>query len=353
MSKNNTSSVWVLALAILTAGCSEVRGRRKIQEANKLYKDGQYKEAVAAFVEAEQLVPNLPVLWINKGTCCRAMLIPGSTTAESKAAAKCAIDAFVRYQQLAPQDSRGEMLYVQTLFDNDQYDVLGKMYEERFKQNPKDIDSINGLIQVYSKANKLEEALDWYGKKADVLATDPEAQYSVGVFIWQQLMQKGGGPDKASFDPRLDPNKPREKKTPPPWGFGDLVSQQRIDLADMGIKYLMRAVELRPKYHESMTYAGLLNRQKSFAFFDQPEEWQKAVDEAEKWRCKSVESQGKPLPASCTGKPGSVGALPPPGEEVEEAPAEAAAPASGKAAPATNATKKKAGARKGKRGGRR
>lgn len=357
MSKKKFSSVSVLALALLATGCAEVRGRRKLQEANKLYRDGLYKEAVAAFEEAEKLVPNLPILWINKGTCCRAMLIPGSKLPESVAAAKCAIDAFVRYQKLAPQDSRGEMLHVQTLFDSDQYDVLGKMYEERFKQNPKDIDSINGLIQVYSKANKLEEALDWYGKKADLLSSDAEAQYSVGVFIWQQLMQKGGGPDKASFDPRPDPNKPKEKKVAPPWGFGDLVSQQRIDLADMGIKYLTRAVELRPKYHESMTYAGLLHRQKSFAFFDQPEEWQKSIDEAMKWQCKSIETQGKPLPQRCTAAPGSAGGvLPPPGEE-HDAAGEAGAeqPDQAGAAPSSGGkgAGKKGGARKGKRGSRR
>ena len=33
-----------------------------------------------------------------------------------------------------------------------------------------------------------------------------------------------------------------------------------------------------------MTYLNLLYRQKSFAFFDRPEDWKAAVDAAEKWR---------------------------------------------------------------------
>src|SRR5689334_7623991 len=62
--------VVVVALAT-TTGCNEVRGRRKIQEGNRLYRDGLYKEAVASFVEAERFVPNFWVLWLNKGYTCR------------------------------------------------------------------------------------------------------------------------------------------------------------------------------------------------------------------------------------------------------------------------------------------
>jgi hypothetical protein len=134
-------------------------------------------------------------------------------------------------------------------------------------------------------------------KKAEVQANDPEAQYSVGVFIWQQLQSHGGGQDKATFDPRPDPNvsTPR-RRCPPPWGVGDIVSQQRVDMADKGIEYLKKALALRPKYFESMVYVNLLYRQRSFAFFDDPPEWQKSVDKAKEWMCKSIETQGKALP---------------------------------------------------------
>src|SRR5262249_39973576 len=154
----------------------------------------------------------------------------------------------------APTDQRGELLYVQTLFDSDEWETLAKMYEERVTKNPRDIDSVNGLIQVYSKWNKMDDTLTWYLKKAELQVNEAEAQYGVGVFIWQQLSLKGGGPPMAQFDPRPDPNKPKEKKTPPPGAYGDIVSQQRVDMADKGIEYLQKAIALRPKYHEAMTY---------------------------------------------------------------------------------------------------
>jgi tetratricopeptide (TPR) repeat protein len=291
-------SLVVMVGALSATGCSEVRGRRKIQEGNKLYRDGNYKEAVAAFEKAESLVPQFWVLWLNKGYTCRQMIIPGTKTAESVAASKCALAAFKRMQELKPDDARGELLYVQTLFDSDEYGALAQMYQDRFQKNSKDLEAVTGLIQVYTKWNKLDEALEWYFKKAEIQQNDPEAQYAVGVFVWQQLSQKGGGPDKASFDPRPDPNKPKDRKIPPAFGYGDIVSQQRVDLADMGVKYLEKAVAMRPKYHEAMTYLGLLYRQKSFALFDAPDEWQKAVDKAEEWKRKSLETQGRPVPVA-------------------------------------------------------
>jgi tetratricopeptide (TPR) repeat protein len=288
----------ILYLAALTAaaGCSEVRGRRLVQEGNRHYRDGHYKEAIAVFEQAEAFVPHLPQLWLNKGYTCRQILVPGSKTPETTAAAKCAKDSLTRYRSLAPQDPRGEQLYVQTLFDNDDFEELAKMYEERFKKNPRDIESINGLIQVYSKWNKLEETLEWYDRKAELLSNDAEAQYAAGVFIYNQLFQKGGGPEKSSHDPRPDPNKPREVKVHPAFGFGDLVSQQRVDLADKAVKYLEKAVALSPKYHQAMTYANLVYRQKSFAYFEYPEDWQKSVNEAMKWYRRSLETQGMKVP---------------------------------------------------------
>ncbi len=342
--KLKTVTLSALAVTLACTGCSEVRGRHRIQAGNKLFKEGQYKEAIALFEEAEKFVPNLPVLWLNKGYTCRQMVIPGAKTPDSISAAKCALSAFKRLQELAPNDARGELLYVQTLFDSDEFETLVKMYDEKFKQNPRDIDAVTGLIQSYSKWNKLEESLEWYSKKAEIQANDPEAQYAVGVYIWQNLSLKGGGPEKAQFDPRPDPNHPREQKAPPPGAYGDIVSQQRVDLADTGVKYLEKAVELRPKYHEAMTYLNLLYRQKSFALFDQPAEWQKAVDKALEWQKKSLITQGKVVPAS-------IPVVAPNPDDADAAAAPVASKKSAKSKGNSKASKKK-GARKGKRGRR-
>ena len=283
---------------VLVCSCSEVRGRRLLQKANQLYRDGQYAAAVAAFEKAEQFVPDLWLLWLNKGYTCRSMLIPGARTAENEAALKCALQAFKRLQELRPADHRGPALYVQTLFDADQFETLAGMYLRRFQADPRDREALQGLIQVYAKWPKhMDDELVWQRRKLELLPDDAEAHYAAGVYIWNQLFSRGGGADKASFDPRPDPSKPKAPKVPPAVAPDDLVGQQRVDLADEGIKFLERAVELRPRYQEAMAYVNLLYRQRSFAFFNQPDEWQKCVDKAIEWRTRTLAATGKPISA--------------------------------------------------------
>jgi len=290
----------VLLGAMALGGCGELRGRRLIQKANQLYRDGQYKEAVAMFREAEHFVPDYWLLWLNMGYTCQQMVIPGAKTPENDGAIQCALQAFQRLQRLKPTDPRGSALYVQTLFDTEQYEALAGIFQNRYQTDPNDEEALNGLIQVFSKwPGHLREAIAWYQKKAEQKSGDAEAQYGAGVFVWQQLFAKGGGADKAQFDPRPDPNKPDPHKVAPAFGEGEIVGQQRIEMADLGIEDLERAVELRPKYHEAMVYLSLLYRQKSFAYFDRPDEWQTCIDKASEWREKMLQLTGqasKPLP---------------------------------------------------------
>jgi tetratricopeptide (TPR) repeat protein len=305
------AALLLLLGAPLLVGCNQVRGRRLIQKGNQLFHDGQYAEAIATFRQAEGYLPDAWQLWLNEGTTCRQMMVPGAKTPENEAAVKCALDAFTRMRALRPDDQRGPALYVQTLFDAERYDVLARMYRERAERNPSDEEAVNGLIQVYARwGGHLDDALLWYQKKADLKAQDPEAQYAVGVYVWQQLFAKGGGADKAGYDPRIPPGQKKPAAPPPTFAGDDLVGQQRVDLADVGIKYLERAVQLRPAYSEAMAYLNLLYRQRSFALFDQPAEWQKSVDKAMQWRDKMAVAVGKSPQASPSNAPGGGNAEP-------------------------------------------
>src|SRR4051812_49237310 len=288
---------FVLIVAALTSGCTELRGRRRIREGSRLYRQGDYQGARDAFESAAALVPQLPQTWMGQALACRQMMTPGATSPANDHAVDCALSALAEVRRRWPRDSRGEALYIQTLFDADRFPALVALFEERLKKDPSDLAALNGEIQAYSRSNHLEEALGAYQKKAALLPNDAEAQYAVGVFIWQQLFQRGGGPDKAGFDPRPDPNAPdaaagsdgkgkgkgrgkhkradngakgRAKggkgrsgagavgaggaadeephKTPPPFAVGDITGSQRAALADLGIKYLQRALALRPQY---------------------------------------------------------------------------------------------------------
>jgi tetratricopeptide (TPR) repeat protein len=289
------------------SGCGELRGRRNIREGNRLYREGHYADAVAAYGAAEALVPGLPHLWLNKGIACRQLMVPGAQTPENNRAVSCAIDAFDHLRTIKPADPRGEQLYLQTLFDADRFDALVAFYRQRLAQKPTDLAAVNGLVQVYSRWNRMEEALEWYRRRAALEPGDAEAQYAVGVYLWQELFKKGGGPEKAAFDPRAAAAIPSGKRSrraravaprpaPPSFGLGDISGGQRAALADLGIAYLEKALALRPKYREAMVYLNLLYRQKSFAYLEDPVRWQAAIDAAERWR-RQVETQTPPPPS--------------------------------------------------------
>lgn len=321
----------LIVAAVTAGGCTELRGRRRIREGTRLYHDGNYPAARDAFASAAELVPQIPQAWLGEALSCRQLMTPGATTPANEHAIDCALASLAELRNRWPKDQRGETLFVQTLFDADRFPELVKLYEDRLKKDPSDLAAVNGEIQTYTRWNHLEEALAAYQKKAALLPNDAETQYAVGVFIWQQLFQRGGGPDKAAFDPRPDPNAPasespepkdgKEKgkgkakkkkhargkhgkqevvappaapgtppeephRPPPLFSVGDITGGQRAALADLGVKYLQRAMALRPQYREAMVYLNLLLRQKAMAYFTRPSLWQATIDEAEKWRLK-------------------------------------------------------------------
>ncbi len=270
--------LFCLLMASLT-GCSELRARQQARQGNRHFEAGEYQAAIEDYSASERLYP-LAVVALNKGLACRQLMLPGAKTAENTRAADCALEAFARLKQLAPGDPRADQLYQQTLFDADRFEQLVTLFQKQLASSPDDPAAINALIQVYTRWGRWDEALRWTLERAKRRPQDPEAHYAVGVFIYNRLFEKGGGPDKSSFDPRPT----AEAKAPPAFSAGDIVGKERVELAQQGIAELKRAIELRPSYTDALTYLGLLYRQESFAYLDQPSTWQASVDSAEVFR---------------------------------------------------------------------
>jgi tetratricopeptide (TPR) repeat protein len=282
------------AIALLVGGCTQVRGRKRIQEANELYRRGKYAEAVALYEEAETLVPNLATLWLNKGYTCRQLIAPGGKDAESRRAAGCALEAFRRLGEIAPHDPRAAELTLATWSDIEDFPALESTFLDRNRRAPDDVDVVRGLQDVYYRWGKWPEALKWSKRAAALRPEDAEAQYGVGTFVWQILSARGGGSEMATYDPwphaAPEPGKPlgAPAPSPPLAAMSDVTGTLRVELADQGIAYLEKALARRPRYPEAMTYASLLWRQKSFALFADPIAWQGAVDEADAWQQKAL-----------------------------------------------------------------
>jgi tetratricopeptide (TPR) repeat protein len=282
----------IIALAMASVGCSELRARQLAREGNRQFREGHYSAAIQSYAAAQRLHP-LPVVAFNQGLACRQLMLPGAKTAENERAVECALSAFSQLKRLDPADPRAEQLYQQTLFDADSFERLAEIYTQQLRTKPDDRAALNALVQVYLRWGRWDEALRWTIERVQRNGSDAEAHYAVGVLIYSRLFEKGGGPDQSSFDPRPQGSEP---KLPPPMVSGDIVGEERARLAELGISHLKRALELRPTYADALIYLGLLYRQKSFAYFDRPLEWQNAVDAAENYRKQAMALHAVPPP---------------------------------------------------------
>ena len=266
-------------VAMSAFGCSEFRARQQAREGNRHFQEGNYLAAVGAYSAAEQLHP-MPVISFNKGLACRQLMMPGAKSRQNEQAVDCALESFRRLKEQSPGDPRADQLYQQTLFDADRFDALGRSYTAQLQHNPTDLAALNGLIQVYSISGHWDDALHWTVERAKRAPRDAEAQYAVGVLVYTHLFEQGGGAEQSAYDPRPGGAPKLQPATNP----GDITGLARVALAEQGIEYLKKALETRPGYAEAVTYLGLLHRQESFAYFDQPANWQAAVDAAEEFR---------------------------------------------------------------------
>ncbi|HYQ00263.1 MAG TPA: hypothetical protein VER96_16415 [Polyangiaceae bacterium] len=276
----------VLLAAVSGFGCSEFRARQQARQGNKHFLEGNYAAAVGAYSAAEQLHP-MAVISFNKGLACRQLMVPGAKSKQNEQAVDCALHSFQQLKQQSPKDPRADQLYQQTLFDADRFDALAQLYLAQLQRTPSDLAALNGLIQVYTNSGRWDDALHWTIERATRTPRDAEAQYAVGVLIYSHLFEKGGGSEQSAFDPR--PGGP--PKIQPVTNPGDITGPTRVALAEQGIEYLKRALAIRAAYGEAVTYLGLLYRQESFAYFDQPAKWQATVDTAEEFRKQAIALQ--------------------------------------------------------------
>lgn len=291
MKPSTTRKTALLVLALALSGCAQLRGRNHAREGNRLFLEGNYSRAAKEYAVAEQMLPTLSVITLNRGLACRQLMVPGAKTPENEEAVRCALDSFSRFRKARPQDSRGEQLYLQTLFDADRFEDLIAHYEGVLQKDPQSLEAINALTQIYSRTDRWDKALQYTQRRCEIAANDAEVEYSAGVFIWNRLYQKGGFGEKASFNPRSEP-----KQNPPPFAEGDIVGEERVRLSDLGISYLEKALAIRPTYREAMIYLNLLYRQKSFAYFEDADKWQAALEQALAWHKKAQDMGGPPPP---------------------------------------------------------
>jgi tetratricopeptide (TPR) repeat protein len=229
----------MIGLFASATGCQDVHARKLVKEGNDLYKEGEYKQAVARYNEAERLKPDLAVLHINRAYAYLQQFSAGSNSPDSNAAANGALESYKKFLELEPGRNDVRDLMIQLWLDSGHYDEALNYFKGVLQKNPKNLEAVKTLGVINSKAGRFQEALNWYEKRTQLEPDNPEGHYAVGTLCWDQLHN-----------------------------HADIIGPQRLALADHGIHALEKAIKLNDKYQEAYTYTNLLYRERALGHGD-------------------------------------------------------------------------------------
>lgn len=235
--------VCLALVGVVAAGCDKISARRKIQEANDLYKNGRYDAAAELYEDALALDSSLAIAHHNAGVSYYKIMKRGDTSPENKALADKAAEHLQAYLKTNSIDDDIRKLITDIWVDTDQVDKAVGFWTAEHDAAPTSMFPIEQLAELTFKKGDWREALKWLEVGVDV-APDPEAQAKaytkIGSLCFVLLLNNKEGANK--IDHAL-----------------------RIEVADNGIAALQKGQVIMPKSTEIVSVLGSLNIQRGIA----------------------------------------------------------------------------------------
>jgi tetratricopeptide (TPR) repeat protein len=258
----------LVALAMLSAGCSKLKARDNLNKGVNAFKAGQYTAAADAFKEAIDLDPDLPSARLYLATAYMTQYVPGSEAPENMRNAQSALQQF------------------QTAL-NSNLDAKNKIL------------AMESLANLYYNMKDYPKAEEWNKK---VIAADPnnkEAYYTLGVIAWSQFVpswrearaSQGIKPEDPGPLKDAKPAKAKKGEAPPSDLKADLKAKYWQTLTD-GINDEKKALEIDPEYENAMAYMNLLIRYRA-DLDDTKDQYIADAKEADGWVQKALETTKK------------------------------------------------------------
>src|SRR5580700_2401407 len=147
----------VTALAILSAGCNQLKARDNLNKGVNSFRSGQYTAAADDFKTAIELDPGLSSARLYLATAYMTQWVPGSEAPDN-----------VRNMNSALQEFQNSL--------NSNLDAKNKLI------------AMQSLASIFYQKKDYAQAEDWNKK---VIAADPknkEAYYTLGVIAWSQFV---------------------------------------------------------------------------------------------------------------------------------------------------------------------
>jgi tetratricopeptide (TPR) repeat protein len=237
----------VAGLALLNAGCQQLKARDQLNKGVQAFKSAQYPEAVEHFKMAVGLQPDFAVARLYLATAYMQQYIPGANSPENNQMAQAAHDQFML--------------------------VLEK--------DSKDKTAIASIASLYLNQGKWDEAKQWYEKMIAVDPNNADAYYSLGFIAWSQWYPELGKAKAALGMKQEDPGPIKDKKVK------EELKAKYLPIVDSGLAALDKSLAIRPDYDDAMAYENLLVREKA-DLASSKDEYEKQIKIADDWFNKTV-----------------------------------------------------------------
>jgi tetratricopeptide (TPR) repeat protein len=239
-----------LLLALGACGCNRLKARDHLNKGVQAYRNAQFQPAVMHFKEAVRLDPNLLNARLYLATAYAAQYVPSGESPENKQLAQDAITTF--------------------------QDVL--------QRDPGNTTALSFLSQIHYGLKDFDKAKEDNMVRIKVEPNNPEPYYWIGMLDWLICFPRA---QKVRNEHNIEtPNKDGVLPVIPE-KFRKELAEENGPLVEEGLKYLQKAIDLKPNYDEAMAYLNLMYRQK--AEIDEDNETREAdLKQADDWVNKSL-----------------------------------------------------------------
>jgi tetratricopeptide (TPR) repeat protein len=245
--RNWTLAIGIAGLALLSAGCTQLKSRDQLNKGVQAFKSAQYAEAVEHFKIAVELQPDFAVARLYLATAYMQQYIPGANSPENTQMAQAAHDQFMKVLEKEPTDKI----------------------------------AIASIASLYLNQSKWDDAKQWYQKLIAVDPNNAEAYYSLGFIAWSQWYPELGKAKAALGMKQEDPGPIKDKKVK------EELTAKYMPIVDAGLAALDKSLSLRPDYDDAMAYENLLVRERA-DLATSKEEYEKQIKIADDWFNKTV-----------------------------------------------------------------
>jgi tetratricopeptide (TPR) repeat protein len=221
MRLNDKRLAVLLVLAVMPlSGCGfmqKLRARDSLNKGVKAFTDQKYAEAAQLFEKALDQDPGFETARMYLGTAYLQQYIPGSIDPKSQAMAFKAIDVFNKVIEKAKDPAKPNK------------------------------SAILSIATLYYQLNNLDESKKWCGRVLQAFPDTAEAYYRIGVMDYDESLKKTG--IKGDLAKNIIDNKAEKDKV--------------LAIIEDGLIVLKKAIDIKPDYHEALTYQNLLWREKA------------------------------------------------------------------------------------------